>query len=96
MFSKIPQNIGSANDAVNQPAEFDREVDEQTREHSDRHSDVVHQCHGNASELSSAESVASVAQMAFLQLMARKVMEATVNSPEAVKLMNSAIRRDKL
>lgn len=37
----------------------------------------------------------SVLQMAFLHLMARKVVEATANQPEVLKQLNAGIRANK-
>lgn len=88
MYSRSPSDGDSCDDSVHRLANTDCDV-----EPVDRTSDsgISH----IAREESDLDQGPSVLQMAFLQLMTQKVIEATANCPEVLEQLNSNIRTDK-
>lgn len=95
MYSKFPQDIDSKDDGDRQPAVIDSHVDNVLPMYAARNSDIGDGCEEKFNGGPENYKGASLVQMAFLQLMTQKVMQAVANCPDALKLMDSDSRTDK-
>jgi hypothetical protein len=95
MYSKFPQDIGSNDDSDQQPTVVEFNVDNVVPMYAARNSDVGEFRQEKFKNSPENYQGASLVQMAFLQLMTQKVMEAVANCPDALKLMDSDSRPDQ-
>ena len=96
MYSRFPQDRASSDDSDSQSTDIEQLTDKVISINCDQNIDAIRTLMGEATENAPGAALgANTAQMAYLQLMTQKVMDAVVNNPDVIKLMNSAIRKDQ-
>ena len=96
MLSKFPQDGASNDEDDNRSTVVEIDADEVISIHCDKlpngGQSPIEEPSGHAP---GAVLGANTAQMAYLQLMTQKVMDAVANNPDVLKIINSAIRNDQ-